>query len=261
MSRKTIDRTGEVGYNNFGSEMVIVKYRNCHDVDVYFEEYNYVVESVYYSTFKNGEIKCPYEPRVYEHGCLGEGKYKSKENGKYTKCYTTWKNMLRRCYDSKFHEKHHTYNQCKASDEWLNYQNFGYWNSENYYEIEGQRTTLDKDILVKNNKIYSAETCIYVPEKINLLFTKRDSKRGKYPVGVCYEKRTKKFRVGCSLLNPETGKSEQTYLGDYNTPEQAFEVYKEFKENNIKLVADYYKDKIPTKLYDVMYNYQVEITD
>lgn len=89
MSRKTIDRTGEIGYNNFGSEMVIVKYRNCHDVDVYFEEYNYVVESVYYSTFKNGEIKCPYEPRVYEHGCLGEGKYKSKENGKYTKCYTT----------------------------------------------------------------------------------------------------------------------------------------------------------------------------
>ena len=26
-------------------------------------------------------------------------------------------------------------------------------------------------------------------------------------------------------------------------------------------VADYYKDKIPTKLYDAMYNYQVEITD
>lgn len=172
MSRKTIDRTGEIGYNTFGSKMIVKEYRKYNDIDVYFPEYDWLYKGAEYSKFKNGEIKCPYEPRVYEHGCLGEGKYKSKENGKYTKCYITWKDMLRRCYDSKFHEKHHTYNQCKASNEWLNYQNFGYWNSENYYEIEGQRTTLDKDILVKNNKIYSAETCIYVPEKINLLFTR-----------------------------------------------------------------------------------------
>ncbi len=31
--------------------------------------------------------------------------------------------------------------------------------------------------------------------------------------------------------------------------------------NAIKKVADKYRDKIPLKLYDAMYNYQVEITD
>ena len=33
------------------------------------------------------------------------------------------------------------------------------------------------------------------------------------------------------------------------------------KENEIKLTADQYKDKIPKKLYNAMYNYKVEITD
>ena len=31
-----IDRTGEIGCNNFGSKMVIKEYRNNRDIDVYF---------------------------------------------------------------------------------------------------------------------------------------------------------------------------------------------------------------------------------
>ena len=50
-------------------------------------------------------------------------------------------------------------------------------------------------------------------------------------------------------------------LGYYDTPQKAFEVYKKFKEKYIKEVADYYKDKIPEKLYDGMYSYKVEIDD
>ena len=36
MVRKVINRTGEEGVNNFGSKMVIVKYRKYSDIDVYF---------------------------------------------------------------------------------------------------------------------------------------------------------------------------------------------------------------------------------
>ena len=254
-----LDRTGEVGYNNFGSEMVIVKYRNCHDVDVYFEEYNYVVESVYYSAFKNGEIKCSYEPRVYEHGCLGEGKYKVSENGEVTRCYKTWHHMLERCYSEKYKKKKPTYEDCKVCEELLNFQNFAKWDSKNYYEIEGETMCLDKDILVKHNKVYSPETCIYVPNTINVLFTKSDKIRGNTPIGV--NKQKNKFRAQCRVYDYKTNKKEREFLGHYETPEQAFEVYKEFKENYIKQVADEYKDKIPQKLYDAMYNYEVEIND
>lgn len=65
----------------------------------------------------------------------------------------------------------------------------------------------------------------------------------------------------CSLLNPETGKSKQEYLGLYETQEKAFEVYKYYKERNIKQIADYYKNQIPERLYNGLYNYEVEITD
>ena len=79
---KTIDRTGERGINNFGSEMVIVEYRGALDIDVYFPEYNWTAKGVQYGHFKEGNVKCPYEKRYYGIGYLGEGKYKVWENGK-----------------------------------------------------------------------------------------------------------------------------------------------------------------------------------
>lgn len=57
---------------------------------------------------------------------------------------------------------------------------------------------LDKDILVKGNKIYSPETCCFVPQEINNLFTKRKSCRGTLPIGVKYIKENKKFSASFS---------------------------------------------------------------
>ena len=119
---------------------------------------------------------------------------------------------------------------------------------------------LDKDILVKGNKVYSPETCIFVPKTINSLFTKRQNDRGESVIGTSLTQNGK-YRAYCSLINPKTGKSKYEHLGCYETQEKAFEVYKYYKERNIKEVADYYKDKIPQKLYDALYNYEVEITD
>lgn len=70
-----------------------------------------------------------------------------------------------------------------------------------------------------------------------------------------------KFRAQCSVYDFENKNKKRKYLGSYNSPEEAFKVYKEFKEKNIKQVADYYKNKIPQKLYDAMCKYEVEITD
>ena len=267
MSSK-IDRIGETGINNFGNEMIIVnsyikfndKYkRNYTYIDVYFQEYNWTFKDATYSNCKKGNIKCPYERRVYGVGYLGEGKYKSKENGKTTRLYHTWQSMLQRCYDAKYHKRQPTYIDCEVCEEWLNFQNFGKWYDDNFYEVEGERMHLDKDILFKHNKTYSAETCIFVPQTINSLFIKTDKSRGEYPIGVSLHR--DKYIVHCHLINPKTGKSKQEHLGVYNTQEKAFEVYKYYKEKNIKEVADYYKDEIPERLYDAMYNYEVDIDD
>lgn len=256
---KLIDRTGEINYNKFGSKMVIVKYKRNDDIDVYFEEYNWIAKNRYYQNFKIGNITCPYEKSILGVGYLGEGKYEVSENSKLTKCYRTWYNMLMRCYDEKCQEKNPTYVDCFVCDEWLNFQNFAKWYYENYYEIEGEIMCLDKDILVKGNKMYSPKTCIFVPQSINSLFIKRQNDRGKSIIGSTPHHG--KYEVSCGIFNSKTGKSKQKYLGLYNSEKEAFEVYKQFKEQYIKEVADYYKEQIPTKLYDALYNYEVEITD
>ena len=146
-----IDRTDEENINNFGSKMVIIEYRGALDIDVYFPEYDCVAKNKQYGDFKKGEISCSYERRYYGIGYIGEGKYKiSDENGKETKYYKVWHDMLRRCYNSKYHEKYSTYKDCEVVEEWYNLQNFGNWFTDNYYEIKGQRMHLDKDILGKH---------------------------------------------------------------------------------------------------------------
>ena len=118
---------------------------------------------------------------------------------------------------------------------------------------------LDKDILFKHNKIYSPETCVFVPQTINKLFVKSNSNRGESVIGT--SPKNGKYQVYCSIINPETGKSKGEYLGIYDTELEAFKVYKYYKEKNIKEVADYYKNLIPQKLYQILYDYEVEIDD
>ena len=256
---KEINRIGERNYNNFGSEMVIVNYNGCMDIDVYFPEFDWIFKHAKYNNFKKGEIKCPYERRFYNVGYLGEGKYKVSENGKNTRVYDTWKAMLQRCYSEKEHERHPTYIGCEVYEGWHNFQNFAKWYKDNYYEVGNEKMCLDKDILFKGNKIYSPDTCIFVPETINKLFIKNDKNRGESVIGTTPV--NGKYQAQCNIINPETGKSKQEYLGLYDSQEKAFQVYKYHKERNIKQIADYYKIHIPQKLYDAMYNYEVEIDD
>ena len=259
MGRKVINRTGEEKVNSFGSKIVIKEYRKRRDIDVYFPEYNWTFEHTTYSNFKNGNIKCPYEPRLYGKGYLGEGKYKAFENGKLTDEYNIWHHMLGRCYDPKLHEKYSTYKDCEVEDKWLNFQNMCKWIDENYYEIPGEKMCLDKDILCKGNKIYSRSTCIFVPHRINTLFVKRDNDRGKDPIGVD-QLPSGNYQVQCN-----NGYGKYIYLGTYPNKEEAFRVYKQYKEKVIKEVIDSYEGKIPepyySRLKEAMYKYEVEIDD
>ena len=258
MGRK-IDRTGEEKINKFGSKMIIKEYRKYSDIDVYFPEYDWIFEHAEYGSFKKGEIKCPYEPRIYGVGFIGEGNYTVSKNGKLKKEYKIWYAMIERCYNPKLHEKYPTYKDCEVENHLLNFQHMCEWLDENYYEVPGEQMCLDKDILHKGNKIYSRETCVFVPQRINKLFIKSDETRGDCPIGV-HLTPSGNYRVFCS-----NGYSEQIKLGTYKTKEEAFQVYKEYKEKVIKEVIDSYEGIIPepfySKLREAMYNYKVEIDD
>lgn len=247
------ERTGETNYNLYGSKMTIVEYNGAKDIMVEFDN-GYKTKSAY-QYFKKGNIISPYNKTVYNIGYLGEGKYNAIVNKVQTIQHLYWNSMFHRCYSSKYHENKPTYVECTVCKEWHNFQNFAKWFDENYYQIEGQRIHLDKDILIKGNKIYSPNTCIFVPQRINSLFIKRNNCRGKYPIGVSAFKN--KFMVRC---NDKFNNSQN--LGYFDTPKDGFYLgYKPFKENLIKEIANEYKEFIPTELYDAMMSYIVEITD
>lgn len=46
------NRTGEINYNNFGSEMILTNYNSSYDVDVYFPQYNWTCKHSQYNNFK-----------------------------------------------------------------------------------------------------------------------------------------------------------------------------------------------------------------
>ena len=247
------DRLNETRLNNNGEEMKIIRYGNTFDIDVRFED-GTVVEHRQYKDFKIGNIKNPMTPSVYGVGFIGKGRFKTKDkNGKPTKCYVTWVHMMRRCYDPKYHEKKPTYKGCKVCEEWWNFQVFAEWYYSHFYEVGNEIMTLDKDILHKGNKVYSPKTCVFTPQFINVLFTKRDNERGELPIGVT--KNGNKFQARLS----KNGK--QILLGSYTSPNEAFLAYKKAKEEYIKEVAEEYKLQIPQKLYDAMIAYEVEIDD
>ena len=260
MGRKKLQgRVGEERYNSKGDLMKIVEYKDSYNVLIEFQdEYKYR-KNTRYDIFIKGQVKNPYHKDLYEIGYFGEGNYSDKEHHIY---YRVWQDMIKRCYDKETIRKRPTYKNCSVCDEWHNFQNFAKWCDKNYYEsnLKKESMQLDKDILFKGNKIYSPETCIFVPQRINSLFIKSDKARGDYPIGVTLRKDNGKYRSQCNVQYGEEPR-KQIKLGQFDTPEEAFFVYKQFKENYIKEVADLYKPYIPQKLYEAMYKYEVEITD
>lgn len=248
-------RIGEINVNNFGSIIKISNYRSSDDIDVYFPEYDWTNKRATYQSFTKGQVKCPYEPRIYNVGYIGEG-VRDVNDIKTRRCYNTWLHMLERCYSDRYHEEKPSYINCEVCNEWHNFQNFHKWYFENIYEIEGEVIHLDKDIICKGNKIYSPETCIFVPQYINSLLINSTSARGNLPVGVKYDERCGKYQA-----RSNNGKNKKVSLGYYSTVQEAFNAYKIYKENHIKDTADLYKNKIPKKLYDALYSYVIEIDD
>ena len=265
-----IDRTGEVGVSNEGCVMKIVEYNNNYDVIIEFQdEHKYRVHTQY-SNFKNGQCKNPFFASVFGHGYYGVDKNgnvpKTKEfkDGKLCSTweYNKWMNMLKRCFDNKYKEKRPTYKDTACCERWLYFANFLEdleALKKEYNWGEDEKLNLDKDILHKGNKIYSLENCVLVPDYINSLFIKRDAKRGEYPIGVCYNKQRKKYKAQCNINGKLKG------LGYFITPEEAFNAYKQAKENEIKKIANdcVLKGYITkdSRLYNAMINYQVKITD
>ena len=239
--------------------MRIVEYIDNRNIVVEFQDDYKIRVKTSYGNYKLGSVRNPYAPTVCGVGISGN-KYPIVENGKPAKEYNMWRNIISRCYSDRVKGIQPAYTNVSCCDEWLLFENFYDWlhSQPNFDKWDnGSRWAIDKDILVKGNKVYSPDTCCLVPRNVNNLFVKSQKTRGEYPIGV--GKQYKNFTAKCQ--NPFTGKTEP--LGTHETIEQAFMAYKIAKESYIKQVAkdEHSKGNITEKCYEAMMNYEVEITD
>lgn len=251
------DRIGQENLNYQDCLMKIVAYNKANDITVEFQDKYKSTVHTSYRHFLNGQIKNPYYPTVFNVGILGN-KYSTHINGKLTKEYNMWSGMLRRCYDEKYKNKKPTYKNVTCCEEWLLYENFYEWlHSQDNFDkwLNDDKWAIDKDILVKGNKIYSPDTCCLVPIKINSLFIKSNATRGSLPIAV--QKHQQKYRACFTAFN------KYITLPVRDTIDEAFMDYKQYKEHIIKRIAkeEYDKGNIVKRCYESMMNYEVDIND
>ena len=247
------DCVGKVYQSNSSGDFKIVKYNDSYNVEIQFLNTGYEAV-VQLGNIKNGKVKDPYVPSVYGVGVLGV-KYPTKINGVMTKEYDLWKSMLQRCYSDTYKKKYLAYEGCECSENFKYYEYFYEW-CHKQIGFSNQGWQLDKDLLVKGNKVYSEDSCVFLPREINLLLTKRGASRGEYSIGVCWDKASKVFKAKVSK-----GKGKREYLGYFTTEIEAFNAYKTTKESFVKEQAEKWKSQINTRAYNALMNYKVEITD
>lgn len=251
-------RKYDVGYKAKGDygEFEVIEYIDKSKVLIKFSLTGYEVWCASNNVAK-GRVKDPYYPNVWGVGYLGNAKasYKNLEGKTCLKTsYNTWAHMIRRCYGFAG-DKVNTYDDCSVSDDWLCFEIYERW-FDKYYK-EGYQ--VDKDLKYLGNRVYSENTCTFIPNYINAILgykthnTVRQEKFKDLPVGVSFHKRDLVYCARCW----DGGKLQS--LGYHNNPQSAFNAYKIYKERLLKEIAGraYSRKEICKQVYENLYNYVV----
>ena len=139
-------------------------------------------------------------------------------DGKTMRCpiYSKWKGVLEHCYSKAAHKKNPSYLGDTMCEEWLTFSNF----RDDILTQDWEGMVLSKHIINPNNKIYSPETCLFVPRALSTLVTILTNPKGDHLAGVTFDKRRKKFSARI-ILN-----GKQKNLGTFPAEQLAHEAFK-----------------------------------
>jgi hypothetical protein len=220
---------------NQGGNCVVLEFINYKKVIVEFIGYEGKTYIKNIAELRNGKFRNPFKPVIFGVGFSGLGVFNSS-----CRVYSRWTGMMKRCYSKDFQDKHPSYVGCSVHPDWHNFQVFAKWYVEHeFYEYNYQ---IDKDILFKGNKVYSAKTCCLVPVELNSLIATITQKVGELPVGVT---KTKFNTYNASVKISGKNKS----LGTYKNVDEALSAYKGAKEKHIYQTVVKWKGMIEHKAY------------
>ena len=155
---------GQIYKTNGAGSCEVLEYRDCYDVTVRFIDTGYITVTRS-EQLKDGRVRDKLFPSIYGVGFLGIGPYRATIGRSDTKAYKTWKNMIGRCYCPKIQAIQPTYIDCSVVEEWHNFQNYAKWYKANYIKD----FHVDKDILVKGNRIYGPDFCKFASLSDNVI--------------------------------------------------------------------------------------------
>lgn len=170
----------------------------------------------------------------------------TKIEGKHVREYVVWRAMLERCYNSN-DSTNPSYTVCSVSDNFKSFKYFKSWCNKQI-GFNQDDFQLDKDILSTENKIYSEDTCVFVPREVNMFFA---GKVDNQCTGIYWHKRDKKWyaTISCSGV--------VTHLGSFKTEKEAFNVYLSAKIKRGVFLAEKWKDKVDNRVYEALINWNV----
>lgn len=237
-------KIGDSFINAQGSVFIVKDYLSSSNITIEFDKPIKHTVKTNMANIKTGNIHNRYLPTLAGKGVIGDFKVDSSN-----KMYKSWSGMLNRVYSKTDIT---TYKGCSVADDWLHLSTFSDWFDK---QVVQENWQLDKDLLVEGNKVYSENTCIFLPREINTFLTDRYNFRGEWPVGVTYHERLGKWEASCTF------DSKRNYLGVFTEPTSAFNAYKEFKESCAKTLAKRWEGIIDTRGVEALLNFTVNIDD
>ena len=185
----------------------------------YIQFYNdpEIIKSVQIGNIVKGSVNNPNTPSLCDIGYIGEGNHNTK-----SKSYSIWSSMIERCYSIRCNNKQPTYAKVIVCETWHNFQNFAEWFEDNY--IEGYQ--LDKDLLSGDIKIYSPETCVFLPRDINLFLSNN------------YKNNSSGFTGVSKFRNKWMVHLGKRYLGLYSSPEEGYKIYLKVRSVEINKIKN-----------------------
>lgn len=222
--------------------MQIVSIRNSGDVDVKFlDGTDYMTKSTL-QNFRERKIQNPLHKSAYGVGYLGIGQHRTSSADRNLSIeYDLWRAMIKRCYSLNAKDRYPAYyGICTVCEEWHNFQIFAEWYNKNIYYVPNERMHIDKDVIEESNTVYSPETCIILPQKINMIFVKRQNKQ-QLPSGIS---RLKSNLYIATYIHKK--------LGVFNTLEEAIIAHDIEKQKHLRELTIKYGDLLPDHISNIL---------
>lgn len=227
---------------NEGDVAVVLEYHSYECVYVTFKDENTPKDfrlKCQLGELRKGRVKNPFKRQSHGVGYKGFGIYLTAKNGKNTNVWMMWDNMLSRCYNPKDSSYANYGGRCvTVCKYWHSFQNYACW----VYQNKRENFELDKDLLSPQAKMYSEETCCFLPRDINS-FVKTNLDAGVWFNGKKY----------VAQINH---KGRNKIIGRYLDRQSALVAFIEEKCEVAKKLAESFKNEISNEAYSKLLNYK-----